>query len=102
MADTEFFPQPHLDRMFALVIQLVSEVDRVRARLAALELLLDSHGVLVPEGELDSFRPTEQQQQSLDHGREALLDRVFRVLCESGPPEGPLRAEWEAALARFA
>jgi len=100
-ADTEFFGQPHLDRMFALVIQLVSEVDRLRARLAALELLLDSHGVLVP-GELDSFRPTEQQQQSLDHGREALLDRVFRVICETGPPEGPLRGEWEAALARFA
>lgn len=101
LSDTEFFPEPHLDRMFALVLQLLSEVDRTRARLAALELLLDQHGVLAP-AEVDSFRPTEDQQQGLDQGREAMLDRVFRVICETGPPEGPLRAEWEAALARLA
>ena len=101
LADTEFFPEPHLDRMFALVLQLLSEVDRARARLAALELLLDQHGALAPD-ELDSFRPTEEQHQALDRGREAMLDRVFRVICETGPPEGPLRAEWEAALARLA
>lgn len=99
LTDTEFFDEPHLDRMYALVLQLLSELDRTQSRLAAMELLLVECGVLDP-GEVDGFGPNTDQRAVLDGRREALLDRVFRVICETGPARAPLRAEWTEALAR--
>lgn len=88
-------------KLFDVVLQLAGELSVAEHRLRCLELLLIRRDV-VDAGALDRFTPTAEEQQVLGECRDRLIGRLMAVITEAGPAEHPLRAQWEAMLAKSA
>lgn len=99
--ELHYFADPQLDRAVGLIMQLASEQHIATQRLHALEMLLVRRGVIA-EGELDSFVPEGTERERLDAVRDRTMERLLRVLTESGPAEHPLREELVRAPSRGA
>lgn len=67
------------DRAIRIASALAAEVAVLRERLGVFEMICERDGVL-PPGEIDRFRPDENQSQKLRAGRLGLIERVFRAL----------------------
>lgn len=98
MSEFTYFPDPQLDRMANLVWQLAQELSVTRARLLATEELLVAAGVL-PEGAVADYRPAEKAAERLAADRNAMVDRLMRVLTEDDEHAVPLRAQFTEQLA---
>ncbi|WP_326641705.1 hypothetical protein OG884_02535 [Streptosporangium sp. NBC_01755] len=94
----DYFRDRHLGKLLDLALQLSTDLHVANQRLHGLEALLVRHGV-VAEGELDSLVPDEAERRILERQRDAMMNRLIRIIAESGPAEHPLRDQWEAALA---
>lgn len=99
MTEFGYFPEAGTDRLASLVWQLAQELSVARARTLALESLLVEKGVLA-DGELSESRPRVRGQQAIDADRDALLDRLVRVLTETDDHRVPLRGQFLEQLAR--
>jgi len=97
----DYLRDRQISKLVDLVLQLATEVHVSRQRELALEALLVRHGVLKP-GEVDQYRPTEEEARVLDRERDGLTNRLIRIITEAGPAEHPLRSEWEDALSQKA
>jgi hypothetical protein len=95
----DFFENPHISKLFDLVLELGMDLHVTTTRLRALEMLLIRNGELKAD-QLDGFIPTEAEKQSLDLKRDEFMARLMRIITESGPSEHPLREQWDAAIAQ--
>ena len=75
----QYFEDPAIDKVLAIVVSLVSEVSVMRDRMDAMERLIEHHG-LFPQEEIDAFAVTPEVRQERDARRAQYLERIFRVV----------------------
>jgi len=74
-----YFSDPDVDRLLAIVVPLIGEVAVLRDRLDTVERLAEKHG-LFAQDEIEKFDPSTDQKHARDTWREQYLDRVFRIV----------------------
>ena len=74
----QYFSDPDVDRLLAIIVPLIGEVSVLRDRLDTVERLAEKHGLFAQE-EIENFVPAESAQKARDAWREQYLDRVFRI-----------------------
>ena len=83
-----FFDDPAIDQLYAMFLALAGELSVAWDRIDALERLLVAHGVLAL-GEASVFVPDEDAVRERADRRNAMIERLFRVL---NSDEGSLAA----------
>jgi hypothetical protein len=73
-----YFSDPDVDRLLAIIVPLIGEVAVLRDRLDTVERLAEKHD-LFAQDEIEKFDPSADEQQARDAWREQYLDRVFRI-----------------------
>ncbi len=73
-----YFSDPDVDRLLAIIVPLVGEVAVLRDRLDAVERLAEQHGVFA-QAEVEAFVPSADQKKVRDTWREQYLERIFRI-----------------------
>ncbi|MDH3511640.1 MAG: hypothetical protein OER85_12380 [Gammaproteobacteria bacterium] len=74
----QFFSDPDVDRLLAIIVPLIGEVAVLRDRLDAVERVAEKHDLFAQE-EIEKFDPSADEQQARDSWREQYLDRIFRI-----------------------
>lgn len=90
--EVHYFADPNLDRAVGLIMQLASEVHVLTQRVHALEALLVRNGTLGADA-VDAYIPEGTEGERQETVRDAMVQRLLRVLTEDGPAEHPLRDE---------
>ena len=75
----QYFADPDVDRLLAIVVSLIGEVAVLRDRLDTVERLLET-GELITRNAIEEFAPTPFAQAARDAWRAEYLERVFRVI----------------------
>jgi hypothetical protein len=88
--DLTFFPDPNVDRVLGVVLELAAEVYVLRERLHTLEQLLERSGTLSPS-DLESHSPTDAERAQRLAERDALLARIL----------APMTAEFDSPAPPF-
>ena len=89
MPDLTFFPDPNVDRVLGVVMELAAEVYVLRDRLTTVERVLERGGSL--DGvELESYQPTPDERAQRLAERNALIARILAPMtAESDSPAPP-------------
>jgi hypothetical protein len=90
MPDLTFFPDPNVDRVLGVVLELAAEVYVLRDRLRTLEELLERSGGL-DRTALDTHQPTELERTQRLVERDALIARIL----------APMTAEFDSPAPPF-
>ncbi len=77
----QFFRDPAMDHMMAMIIALTGELSVALERHDTLERLLDDRG-LVPRRNVEDYRPDDATEAERFKRRDDLIARVFHVLHE--------------------
>jgi hypothetical protein len=88
--DLTFFPDPNVDRVLGVVLELAAEVYVLRDRLRTIEGLLERSGRL-DRSELDTYQPTEAERAQRLAERDALIARIL----------APMTAEFDSPAPPF-
>jgi hypothetical protein len=88
--DLTFFPDPNVDRVLGVVMELAAEVYVLRDRLHTLEGLLERAGTL-DRSELSTHPATEVERAQRLAARDALITRLL----------APMTAEFESPAPPF-
>jgi hypothetical protein len=89
--DLTFFPDPNVDRVLGVVMELAAEVYVLRDRLHTIEHLLERAGVL-DRAEVEQYRPTEAERAVRLAERDALIARILAPMtAESDSPAPPFQ-----------
>ncbi|HEX8968919.1 MAG TPA: hypothetical protein VF937_13625 [Chloroflexota bacterium] len=89
MADLTFFPDPAVDRVLGVALELAAEVYILRDRLATLERLLERGGALRP-GEVDEYQASPDERAARLAARDTLIARILAPMTdESDSPSPP-------------
>jgi hypothetical protein len=89
--DLSFYPDPNVDRVLGVVMELAAEVWVLRDRLTAMEQLLDRAGVLAT-ADLESYAPTEAERTKRLAERDALIARILAPMtAQSDSPAPPFQ-----------
>ncbi|MBV9601986.1 MAG: hypothetical protein JOZ87_34720 [Chloroflexi bacterium] len=89
MPDLTFFPDPNVDRVLGVVMELAAEVYVLRERLNTVERVLERGGALV-RADLDSYQPTSEEHVRRLAERDALIARILAPMtAESDSPAPP-------------
>ena len=75
----QYFSDPAIDKLHAIVMTLVGEVCVLRERLDAVERLLDAGGTLSRET-VDNYVPDDAADAERRREREAYIARILRVV----------------------
>ena len=75
----QYFSDPAIDKLMAIVVTLVGEVSVLRDRLDTVELLIEQQK-LFSRDDIETFDPSEEQVTARDARRADYLDRVFRII----------------------
>ncbi len=75
----QFYPDPAVDQLMAIVVALTAEVSVAFDRIDTLERLLAARGV-IDAGDLEAWQPDERAEAERARRREELIERVFLVL----------------------
>ncbi|MEO8223926.1 MAG: hypothetical protein ABI661_03910 [Gammaproteobacteria bacterium] len=75
----QYFADPDVDRLLAMLVSLIGEVAVLRDRLDTVERLGGSQQPFAPQ-DVDGFAPAPDDQATRDRWRADYLERVFRVL----------------------
>jgi hypothetical protein len=87
--DLTFFPDPNVDRVLGVVMELAAEVYVLRDRLSTVELVLERGGTLA-RADLESYQPTPDERAQRLAERNALLARILAPMtAESDSPAPP-------------
>lgn len=81
-----FFDDPATDQVLTMLLTLSSEVWSLRERLTAWEAITTQKGLL-PEGEVDAFEFTAEQEARLAEQRRDFVASLFSVLEAPSPKE---------------
>lgn len=74
----QYFSDPDVDRLLAVIVPLIAEVSVLRDRLDTVERLIEKNG-LFEQNEVEKFTPGEDVQASRNHWRAQYLERIFRI-----------------------
>jgi hypothetical protein len=83
-----FYPDPAVDALLAVIAALTAEVSVAFDRIATLERLLERHDLLPPDA-VESYEADDAEARRRNADREALIDRVFRVIRLQGREDPP-------------
>jgi hypothetical protein len=84
----QFYPDPAIDQLMAIVTALTAEVSVAFDRIDTLERLLATRGVL-DSAAVEAWQPDAEATAERARRREELIERVFQVLsqyAQGGPP----------------
>ncbi|GAA3737549.1 hypothetical protein [Salinactinospora qingdaonensis] len=73
----------HMDALFAITMELASELWVMRDRLSVIERLLDERGTLTRD-DIDTAQPEGEHAQRLAEERERFLTRIFEAASRAG------------------
>ena len=73
-----YFSDPDVDRLLAIIVPLIGEVAVLRDRLDTVERLAEKHDLFARE-EIEKFNPSADEKQARDAWREKYLERIFRI-----------------------
>ena len=73
-----YFSDPDVDRLLAIIVPLIGEVSVLRDRLDTVERLAEKHD-LFAQHEIEKFDPSAAEKQARDDWREQYLSRIFRI-----------------------
>lgn len=79
----QFYSDPAIDQLWAVVTSLTAEVSVAFDRLDTLERLLERDG-RVTRASIEAYRPDETASAERARRREELIQRVFQVLSQYG------------------
>jgi hypothetical protein len=88
MADLTFFPDPNVDRVLGVVMELASELYVLRDRVRTLEQLLEQKGVLSAD-ELRAFEPSAEERAARLADRDALIARIVAPMTYTADSPAP-------------
>ena len=88
----QYFDDPAIDQLHAIVLAMSAEIAVLYDRCDALERLLAAQGVIGPRA-VDTYVPDAKAQEERTHQREALINRLFRAVREDRDalPDAPTR-----------
>ena len=89
MPDLTFFPDPAVDKVLGVVMELAGEVHVLRERLRTVELLLDERGSL-SRADLEHYQPTAEERAARLAERDAFIERILAPMtyeADSPTPE---------------
>ena len=75
----QYFSDPAIDKLLAIVMTLAGELSVTRERLDTLERLLAREGIL-QQGALDQFEPDQNDLQERSEARADYLERILRTV----------------------
>jgi hypothetical protein len=88
VADLTFFPDPNVDRVLGVVLELAAEVYVLRDRLRTVELALERRGALNRD-ELERYEPTEAERTQRLAERDALIARILAPMTAQADSPAP-------------
>lgn len=77
----QFYPDPAVDQLMAIVVALTAEVSVAFDRIDTLERILAARGV-IGGGDVEAYQPDAAAGVQRGRRREELLERVFQVLSQ--------------------
>ena len=77
----QFYPDPAVDQLMAIVVALAAEVSVAFDRIDTLERLLEERGVIAGR-DVEDWQPDAAASAERARRREALIERVFQVLSQ--------------------
>lgn len=87
----QYLDSPDLDRVVIMLMGLVSEVSALRDRIDTHEALAEA-GSVATTGAVEAYELSTDRRLAREALREALLDRVLRVLVEERDVAEPIDA----------
>jgi len=75
----QFFDDPAVDKLLAMMMALVGEVAVLRDRNDTLERLIDDKGLINKE-DIDGYKPSEEVREARDAWRAEYLSHILRVV----------------------
>ena len=91
MPDLTFFPDPNVDRVLGVVMELAAEVYVLRDRLHTVERLLERTGSIT-RADLDAYEPSADERAQRLAERDALIARILAPMtAESDSPAPPFQ-----------
>jgi hypothetical protein len=88
MPDLTFFPDPAVDRVLGVVMELAAEVHVLRERLRTVEQLLDERGA-ISRADLDAYLPTPEERDARLAERDALIQRILAPMTHEADSPAP-------------
>ena len=88
MADLTFFPDPNVDRLLGVVMELASELYVLRDRMRTLEQVLEQKGVLTAD-DLRDFAPSTEERAARLADRDALIERITAPMTYTADSPAP-------------
>lgn len=88
MADLTFFPDPSVDRLLGVVMELASELYVLRDRLRTIEQVLEQKGVLTAD-DLAGYTPSSEERAARLADRDALIARITAPMTYSADSPAP-------------
>jgi hypothetical protein len=86
--DLTFFPDPNVDRVLGVVMELAGEVYVLRARLRALERQLEANGCL-SRADLEATQPTPEERAAHLAERDAFIVRILAPMTDAADSPTP-------------
>ena len=95
----QFFQDPAMDKLLAIIMALAGEVAVQRDRNDTLERLIDDKG-LITRNEVDGYRPTAEVQEERNAWRSEYLSHILRVIDVEADDMGQndTSSEWQAVM----
>ena len=91
MPDLTFFPDPNVDRVLGVVMELAAEVYVLRERLETLEAMLERGGTIA-RAELEEYQPSDDERTQRLVARDALIARILAPMtAEADSPAPPFQ-----------
>lgn len=75
----QFFADPAMDHMLAMILELSAELSATRERLASLESLMATKGVMA-DGELEGYQVPDETAGQMAQRRQEFVQRLFRTI----------------------
>lgn len=75
----QYFSDPAIDKLLAIVVSLISEVSVLRDRLDTVELLIEKKK-LFSRNDIETFDLPAEERAARDERRTEYLERVFRII----------------------
>ena len=90
----DIFPdEPAAERLYSMLLALVTEVAVVRERMDTIERVAASKGVLLRD-EIENFEPSIEVREERERWRQAYMDKIFQVLSDEVEEQGAPPPSW--------
>jgi hypothetical protein len=77
----QYFSDPAIDKLLAMVVVLAQELSVTRERLATVERLIESHG-LFKRADIDGYELDDAQAQERSREQQDFIARLLRTLIQ--------------------